>query len=73
MGSKSFSFDPIEEEVASCNNSNATEIWHKSLGHRHQRMLTMKKTEMARGLPQLADHLPNCAACQVGKLKRAFC
>ena len=64
MRSKSFSFDPIEEEVAYCNDSNAAEIWHKRLGHcRLKRMLRMKKTEMARSLPQFADHLPNCAAC----------
>jgi hypothetical protein len=30
----------------------------------------MKKNEMIRGLPVLADQIPNCHACQFGRQKR---
>jgi len=72
MRGKSFSFFPTEEEhtTYSTNISN-TKIWHKRLGHCHlQRMLKMKKNEVIRGLPVLADQIPNCHTCQIGKQKR---
>lgn len=72
MKGKSFSFDPIKEEHAVYSTDvSITEIWHKRLGYCHlQRMLKMKKNDMIRGLPFLADHIPNCHACQFGKPNR---
>jgi hypothetical protein len=72
MRGKSFSFFPTEEEHTTYStNISITEIWHKRLGHCHlQRMLKMKKNEVIRGLPVLADQIPNCHACQFGKQKR---
>ena len=72
MRGKSFSFDPTEEEnTAYTTEVSSTEIWHKRLGHCHlQGMLNMKKKDMTRGLPTLADNLPNCNACQFGKQNR---
>jgi len=65
MKGKSFSFFPTEEEhTAYSTNTSITETWHKRLGHYHlQRMLTMKKNEVIRGLPALADQMLNCHAC----------
>ena len=61
MKGKSFSFDPIKEELAAfsmkaCN----TEIWHKRLGHCHlRRMQLMQERELTVGLPTFEDNLPN--------------
>jgi len=72
MMGKSFSFDPTEEKhTAYSTEVTLTETWHKRLGHCHlQRMLKMKKNDLIRGLPVLADHIPNCHACQFGKQNR---
>jgi len=65
MKGKSFSFFPTaEEDTAYSTNTSITETWHKRLGHCHlQRMLIMKKNEVIRGLPALADQMLNCHAC----------
>lgn len=73
MRGKSFSFDPSDEEQMAYNNEvDNTEIWHKRLGHCHlQRMLKLKHLDMTGGgLPDFSNHLPNCDACQFGKLNR---
>ena len=72
MRGKSFSFDPTEEEhIVYSTEVNITEIWRKRLDHCHlQRMLKMKRKDMTRGFPVLADHLPNCNACKYGKQNR---
>jgi len=72
MRGKSFSFFLTEEEyTAYSTNISNIEIWHKRLGHYHlQRMLKMKKNEVIRGLPVLADQIPNYHACQFGNKKR---
>ena len=72
MKGKSFSFDPIKEElVAFSTKASKTEMWHKRLGHCHlQRMQLMKTKELTVGLPTFEDHLPNCQACPYEKQKR---
>ena len=71
MRGKSFSYDPMEEQIAYFNKVSSTEIWHKRLGHCHlQRMLKLQKNDMTRDLPELDDHVPNCIACQFGKQNR---
>lgn len=72
MRGKSFLFDPTtEENVVFSAETNTTEVWHKRLGHCHiQRMIGMKRKEMIRDLPILAEKLPNCNACQFGKQTR---
>ena len=58
---KSFSFDPtMSEYIAFPAKADVTEIWHKRLGHCHlQRMLKLKKKDLTKGLPSLADYLLN--------------
>ena len=75
MRNRSFSFDPTNEEYAAYYTQvSPIELWHKRLGHCHlERMLDMKKKDLAKGLPEFSDNLPNCNACQFGKqIKKSF-
>lgn len=70
MRGKSFSFDPYHEEKM--DKVDKMEILQKQLGPCHlQRMLKLKHLDMTGGgLPDFANHLPNCDACQFCKLNR---
>ena len=72
MKGKSFLFFPTKEEHTTYStNTSITKTWHKRLGHCHlQRMLTMKKIDVIRGLPALADQMLNFHAFQFGKQSR---
>lgn len=72
MKGKSFSLDLMEEEQAAVSSSvNATELWHKRLGHfNHDAQLYMRKHNLVKGLPSLEDHLSSYSACQYGKQSR---
>jgi len=72
MQGKSFSFLPFEEEYSAFQTKlTDMEVWHKRLGHCHQqRMISMKKHDSVRGVPQFTDFPSNCSACQFGKQSR---
>ncbi|KAG5240880.1 gag-pol polyprotein [Salix suchowensis] len=67
MKGKSFSFNPIKEELlAFTTTTSNTELWHKRLGHCHlQRMQAMK--ELTIGLPTFDENFQICDACKFGK------
>lgn len=51
MRGKSFSYNPMEEQITYFNKVSNTKIWHKRLGHCHlQRMLKLQKNGMTRVL-----------------------
>ncbi|KAM7516070.1 hypothetical protein LguiA_005653 [Lonicera macranthoides] len=72
MKGKSFALDLMKEEQAAVHKEdNNTILWHKRLGHfHHAALLFMKKNNMVKGLPELEDEPPKCAACQYGKQTR---
>ncbi|KAG6535304.1 hypothetical protein ZIOFF_000269 [Zingiber officinale] len=68
MKGKSFALKPLEEEQTAFSiRENVTEIWHKRLGHyHHQGMLQMKSKMILEELPEFADQISYCRACQFG-------
>lgn len=59
------------EQTAHVVIDNATELWHKRLGHCNQVVLQdLKKRNMVQGLPLLEDLKSVCKACQFGKQTR---
>jgi hypothetical protein len=72
MQSKSFALNFTEEEqVAVHEENNSTMLRHKRLGHfHHTALLFMKKNNLVKGLPDLEEEPPLCAACQYGKQTR---
>lgn len=72
MKSKSFSFDPMEEEKAAFPvSASPTDLWHRKLGHFHHfGMIYMLKNQMVQGVPTLRGDLTDCEACQLGKHTR---
>ncbi|KAH9678563.1 hypothetical protein KPL71_025767 [Citrus sinensis] len=72
MKGKSFALDLMKEEHASVHREdNITVLWHKRLGHfYHITLLYMKNNNLVKGLPELEEESPKCAACQYGKQTR---
>ena len=72
MKGKSFALDFMSEEQAAVHKEvSSTVLWHKRLGHfHHDALIFMKKNNLAKGLPELEEELPTCAACQYGKQTR---
>lgn len=73
MKDKRFVLDLMNLEHAAVHKevSNNTILWHKRLGHfHHDALIFMKKNNLAKGLPELEEDLPTCAACQYGKQSR---
>ena len=72
MKGKNFALDLMEKKqvVVHKENSN-TVLWHKRLGHfHHVALLFIKKNNLVKGLPELEEKPPKCAACQYGKQTR---
>ncbi|CAL5347060.1 unnamed protein product [Camellia sinensis] len=72
MKGKSFALDLMKEEQAAVHKDDSnTVLWHKRLGHfHHAALLFMKKNNLVKGLPELEEEPPKCAACQYGKQTR---
>ncbi|RDX79370.1 hypothetical protein CR513_40214, partial [Mucuna pruriens] len=71
MKSKSFSFDPMKEQVAFSIIASSIDLWHKKLGHfHHLGMNYMLKNQLVRGVPFLTKKLAKCEACDFGKQTR---
>ncbi|CAL5368182.1 unnamed protein product [Camellia sinensis] len=72
MKDKSFALDLMKEEQAAVHKDDSnTVLWHKRLGHfHHAALLFMKKNNLVKGLPELEEEPPKCAACQYGKQTR---
>jgi len=72
MRGKSFSLNPLEEEqVVYSARENASELWHKRLGHYHyQGLLKMQESMKVENLSKLGASSKNCRACQFGKQSR---
>ncbi|KAB5524299.1 hypothetical protein DKX38_022048 [Salix brachista] len=72
MRGKSFSFLPFEgEHTAFPVNLSDTELWHKRLGHCHQkRMLTMKVHEAVRGMQILKMEALRKSKSEIVRVRR---
>ena len=72
MEGKSFSLDPFEkEQMWYSTKVNATELWHKRLGHyNYQRLVKMQKLKMVESLPDLEANSAEWHACQFAKQHR---
>jgi len=72
MRGRSFSLNPLEEEqVVYSARENASELWHKRLGHYHyQGLLKMQELVIVKNLSKLGASSKNCRACQFGKQSR---
>ncbi|KAL9437169.1 hypothetical protein AB3S75_023085 [Citrus x aurantiifolia] len=72
MKGKSFALDLMKEEQASVHREdNNTVLWHKRLGHFHHiALLYRKNNNLVKGLPELEEESPKCAAYQYGKQTR---
>ncbi|KAK9165806.1 hypothetical protein Scep_000997 [Stephania cephalantha] len=72
MKRKSFALNPLEEEqTAFPIIESITELMHKGLGHYHHKgPLQIKSNMVAKDLPELDDHIPDCKTCRYGKQSR---
>ncbi|KAL2345957.1 hypothetical protein Fmac_007242 [Flemingia macrophylla] len=72
MKGKSFALNLIDEEQLAMHKvEDNTLVWHKRMGHfHHGALLYLRKNDLVRGLPELEEKSPVCAACQYGKQTR---